>query len=314
MTLPTFIIAGERRCGTTSLYRWMRVHPDVYLHPVTDMNYFISDELTNIRSWRDGEVDPAKWEQTHSVEDYRRLFAADGGQKQIGHKGADLLFWQPAHARLAAFLPDAKYIVALRNPVRRAWSHYWNEVGKGREKLSFKKAIAAENERSEKSAYARLHLSYVARGFYQRSLKAFFQHFDPSRVKVIILEQTWRRPAETLREIYKFIGVDESSGLELAGTSSNENWTTVPRSWAETAYVKPLAEFYDRAVEAVIVRTTKRAEKRRKLRKHMKTVFRKPASSIQMPEDVRAQLAELYAPHIEALESLLGREIPEWKK
>ncbi len=314
LTLPTFIIAGERRSGTTSLYYWMKQHPDIYLHPVTDMNYFISDELTKARTWRDGETDPEGWEKTHDLEDYAGLFKDSEGFSAVGHKGADLLFWKPAHARIAQFLPEAKFIITLRNPVRRAWSHYWNEVGKGREKLSFKAAIEAEEERCRKSAYARLHLSYIRRGFYRQSLEAFFQHVDPERVLIVALEQSWARPKETLMEIYKFIGVDETLGLEDAGSARNENWTTVPRPWAESVAIKPLVNSYARISEGVIVRLIKEAEKRRKVRKYVQTVFRRPASNIEMPDDVKAHLKEIYAPHISSLEAFLGREFPEWKK
>lgn len=312
--LPTFLIAGEKKCGTTSLYRWMQNHPEIYLHPVVDMNYFISDALTGARKWRDGEIDPKEWEQTHSLKEYAGLFEHDGDYSAVGHKGADLLFWKPAHARLAAYLPDARFVVILRNPVTRAWSHYWNEIGKGREKLSFKKAIAAEAERSQKSAYARLHLSYTARGFYKDSLEAFFKHFDPSRVLVTILEQSWSNPVKTLSEIYKFIGVDENIGLELAGTSSNKNWTMLPREWSQTSAVRPIAKFYEKVSEGVIIRVAKESENRRKLRSYIQTVFRKPASSIKMPADIKNHLYNLYAPQIESLETFLGFEIPEWKK
>ena len=57
MPLPTFIICGERRCGTTSLYTWMRAHPEVFLYPKADMDYFIEDEIARTREWVDGEAD-----------------------------------------------------------------------------------------------------------------------------------------------------------------------------------------------------------------------------------------------------------------
>jgi hypothetical protein len=313
MKLPTFIIAGERRCGTTSLYQWIKAHPDVFLHPTTDMNYFIPDELTKTRQWRDGEVDPNEWENTHAREDYARLFLEAEGFAAAGHKGADLLFWKPAHRRIAEFLPDAKFIVMLRNPVKRAWSHYWNEIGKGRERLRFEDAVEKESERSRKSAYARLHLSYAARGFYRDSLESFYERIDRRRVLVLISEQLFRRPEEGLRKIYKFLEVDENAGFENAGLAVNENWTTVPREWALAAAVKPVARFYERVSESVIVRVTKEAEKRRKFRKFMKSVFRRPASNIVMPEQTKRMLAEIYTAPNASLEKFLGYEIPEWK-
>jgi hypothetical protein len=215
---------------------------------------------------------------------------------------------------MARYLPDAKFIITLRNPVDRAWSHYWNEVGKGRERLSFQEAIAAEKERSRSSAYALNHLSYVARGFYKESLEAFFKHFSRSRVLIISLEQSRSRPQETIDEIYRFIGVEAGLGRGLAGTQHNENWTMVPRPWANLPVIKPLENIYMTATERVIVRMTKDTVKRRKARKYAQVIFRKPAGAIAMPAKARKELLDSYAPHVRELESLLGREFPEWRR
>lgn len=313
MPLPTFIIAGERRCGTTSLYRWISAHPGVYLHPRTDLNYFIEDEIAETREWRDGEADAERWEQNHRIEQLSKLFPETQCGTAIGHKGADLLFWKPAHARMARYVPDAKFIITLRNPVDRSWSHYWNEVGKGREKLAFEEAIATEQERSRRSAYARNHLSYLSRGFYNRNLEAFFKHISPSRVLIITLEQSRSLPKETMKEIYRFIGVDASLGLELAGTQHNENWTMVPRAWAELPLIKPVQGLYLKITERSIVSLTKNTVRRRKARRYTQIIFRKPAGGITMPDKIRSDLSNIYAPHIQALESMLGRQFPEWR-
>lgn len=314
MPLPTFIIAGERRCGTTSLYRWISSHRDVYLHPRTDFNYFIEDEIVGARKWRDGEADASAWERKHSVAQFSQLFAAANGHLAIGHKGADLLFWEPAHQRLARYVPEAKFLITLRNPVKRAWSHYWNEVGKGRETLSFEQAITAEEERSKRSAYARNHLSYVSRGFYERSLTTFAKSICPSRVLVVTLEETRARPQETLSKIYKFLDLDSRFGMTSVGTQHNENWTMVPRDWARLPVIKQLQPAYLRLSESFIVRATKDTTKRRKARRYAQLMFRKPAGEINMLPETRAKLVELYRPHILALETLLRRKLPEWQE
>jgi hypothetical protein len=291
----------------------MSSHPEIYLYPHTDLNYFIEDEIVGSREWRDGEADAERWERTHSVEQLSRLFSKANGHDVVGYKGADLLFWEPAHARMARYVSNAKFIITLRNPVDRAWSHYWNEVGKGREKLGFQDAIRAEGERSRVSAYARNHLSYIARGFYDRSLDAFFKYISPSQVLIVSLEESKSHPLDTMNEIYAFIGVNAGLGLELAGSQHNENWTMVPRRWAEGPVVKPLQRAYLKATEHLIVRMTKDTAIRRKARKHAQLIFKKPAGAISMPGHIRWELSNLYRPHIERLESMLGRQFPEWR-
>jgi len=194
MPLPHFIIAGGRRCGTTSLYHWVKNHPEIHMYPETDTAYFIDNELVGRTEWLDGKVDPEAWNKTHSVEDYASKFKPPHQDLVIGEKSADLLFWKQSHPRLAEYLPHCKFIIQLRNPISRAYSHYWNDFGKGRESLSFEEALSVEDDRSQGSDYARHHLSYKERGCYDESLKSFFQHLPRENVLVLIMEETLEDP------------------------------------------------------------------------------------------------------------------------
>lgn len=313
MPLPTFVIAGERRSGTTSLSRWMERHPDVYLLPVLDMAYFIEREIVGRQEWLDGEVDPEAWERTHSPEDYADWFKEAGEQRAIGEKSADYLYWRPAHPRIARYLPEAKFIVTLRHPVNRAWSHYWHEVGRGRETLRFEEALEAEEERCRRSAYARNHLSYLRRGFYDESLESFLTHVDPSRVLVINLERSEAQPNETLRQVYTFIGVDPNQGLELSGTRHHANWATVKRGWAQRPGIARIERAYARLTRKLLRRISSDSIRRQQWYKYVDILFRKPAAKEVMAKETRCRLLEVYEPHIQALERMLHRTFPEWR-
>lgn len=316
MPLPTFVIIGERKSGTTALCHWMSAHPDIYMHPREDMNYFIEDEILCRKVWRDGEVDPDRWERTHSPEQYAALFEGGSGRTAIGEKSADLLFWRPAHERMARYLPECRFLLVLRNPVERVWSHYCDEVAKGpgREALRFEEALAAEDERAHRSAYAKLHLSYRARGYYDQHIRAFQQHIPPERLMVVTLEQMRRRPADTLRAVYSFVGVDPDSGLDLAGTRHNESRAMLPREWARSPMVKPVADIYNRAVDGASRHLMSSSARRQSFKNVAYLVFRTPAKSRSMPESVRARLSSEYAASIDELEALLGRPLSEWKR
>lgn len=314
MPLPTFVIVGERKSGTTALCHWM-AHPDVYMHPREDMNYFIEDEILVTTTWRDGPADPKRWERTHSAAQYAALFAEADGQRAIGEKSADLFFWRPAHERMARLLPEAKFIVLLRDPVKRAWSHYLDELAKGdgREALSFRDALSAESERSTRSAYARLHLSYRARGYYDDVMRDFLTHVPRERLLVLTLEQMGSAPRETLQTVYRFIGVDSAIGLELAGTRHNEvGDTNVPRRWARWPVVKPIAGAYHHLSGRVIERLMSDPARRQRAKNAVYLPFLQSGRRLRMPAETRAELARDFTPHVRALEELLGREFPEW--
>lgn len=314
MPLPTFVIVGERKSGTTALCHWMSAHPDVFMHPAEDMNYFIESEILATAYWRDGEVDARRWERTHDPDRYAALFEAGRGRAAIGEKSADLFFWRPAHERMARFLPDARFVVVLRDPVQRAWSHYCDEVAKGpgRESLTFAEALAAEAERSARSAYARLHLSYTARGFYDRGVRAMWEHIPRERLLVVTLDEMRRRPREMLAAVYEFIGVDPSDGLALAGTRHNEARGQLPRDWARAPVVRPVADAYNRLVAGAAGRLVRDPARRQRFKDVAYLPFRRPAKGVAMPESIRAELARTFAPGVAALETLLGRALPAW--
>ena len=314
MPLPNFVIVGERKSGTTALCHWM-AHPDVYMHPREDMNYFIEDEILVTTTWRDGPADAQRWERSHSAEQYASVFTEADGQRAIGEKSADLFFWRPAHERMVRLLPDARFIVLLRDPVKRAWSHYLDELAKGdgREALSFRDALSAESERSTRSAYARLHLSYRARGYYDDVMRDFLTHVPRERLLVLTLEQMGAAPRETLQTVYRFIGVDSAIGLEMAGTRHNEvGDTNVPRRWARWPVVRPIAGAYHHLSGRVIERLMSDPARRQRAKNAVYLPFLQSGKRLKMPVETRAELARDFSPHVRALEDLLDREFPEW--
>ena len=136
--MTTFLIAGERRCGTTTLHALLRRHPDIYLPEKADSSCFIEPELFARSEDSQAEVSPPDWDSARERETLDALLREGEGRTAIGMKSADLLFWKPAHERIASLIPEVKIVVTLRDPVARAWSQYWNEVGKGREQRSFR--------------------------------------------------------------------------------------------------------------------------------------------------------------------------------
>ena len=312
MPLPTFIIGGARRGGSTSLYFTIRQHPQVYLYPHSELNYFTEDEL-NGRKWHSKPANSDRWDKDHSTEHYAGLFSDAAEATAIGHKGADLLFWQPAHERMARYVPDARFIFTLRDPVKRAWSHYWVERAKGRETLSFEEAIQKEDGRARESDWARFHLAYRLRGCYQLSLQHFFSLFPKENACIVTLEETIADPAATLQKIYRFIDVDPELGLDNLGTRRKQNWAMELRPWAQHGGVRQFVSGYDAAAGALAKIVTRSKSSRRSVRNFLQRPFRVPVQRVEMPAGCLEELNRFYAPHTRALEELLGRPFPEWQ-
>ena len=308
MPLPDFIIIGERRSGTSALATRLRQHPGLFVHPKRDRGYFLDD------SARKGEVDQ-EWAISHSREDYSAFFSdagAGGDDRIIGEKSADYLFHPAAHARMAEWLPAARFVVILRHPVNRAWSHYWNEVGKGRETLSFEDALAAEESRLAASPYSRNHLSYRSRGCYARNLELFNKTIDPQRVFVTTLERMIADPAPTLQALMAFLGADDTFIFHEDVRRRNPNWTMTPKPWARHGIAALLAKANHHGARLAAKWLASERSGRREWLCKLKSPFFTLAAHEKMRDETRRALLDFYRPHVAALENMLGRRMAEW--
>src|SRR5262249_28411890 len=132
MTLPKFFIVGAAKSGTTSLYAYLRQHPEIYMPERKEPCYFIA--------WKGG---------VQSRQAYEGLFSKANPQQRIGEASTPYLYDPEAPQKIKALVPDAQILMILRNPAEAAFS-LWRmnrNVLKAREQLSFPKALEAETTR-----------------------------------------------------------------------------------------------------------------------------------------------------------------------
>lgn len=170
-SLPTFLIIGAQRCGTTSLYDSLTGHPSILPALRKELHYF------------DNNYDKClEWYKAFFPLRLPRETNSTANPPLRGEATPYYIFHPRAHQRIADVLPNAKLIVVLRNPVDRAYSHYWHEVRMGYEHLSFEEAIAKESERTGREVHDLLrdeqyrsvehqHFSYLNRGIYHQQLR-----------------------------------------------------------------------------------------------------------------------------------------------
>jgi hypothetical protein len=208
--LPSFLICGGQRCGTTSLYRALAQHPAVIkavLHK--GVHYFDVSYDRGMR-WYRGHFPMRRTAERAS----RRL---DGVPVQTFESSPYYMYHPLAAPRIAADLPDVKLLVLLRDPVERAYSHHAHEVARGFEKeTDFARALALEPERlrgeTERLAadpraysFAHQHHAYRARGEYVRYLHRLSTAVDRSRIHVIDSEEFFTRPEPVYDAVLDFL-------------------------------------------------------------------------------------------------------------
>jgi hypothetical protein len=205
--VPDVLIIGAMKSGTSSLHYYLTQHPQVVRPLRKEVHYF---DLNFAR----GEP----W--------YRANF---GRADAIGlnlDSSPYYLFHPQVPQRAHALLPNARLIVLLRDPVRRAYSHYWHERDKGREPLSFEDAIAAEPERVERE-HARLatgeiersashqYFSYLARGRYAEQLERWLQFYTREQLLVLRFEDLAREPLPVLNRTLDWLGLPAMASARL---------------------------------------------------------------------------------------------------
>ncbi|MBM0279149.1 sulfotransferase family protein [Micromonospora tarensis] len=196
--LPDFLVIGGQRCGTTSLYHQLAAHPRVRAASGKELQYF---SLHHGRG--------ARWYRGH----FPRLAAGE----RTFEASPYYLFHPSVPARVAATVPQARFVALLRDPVQRAYSHYLHTRSYGIEPLSFADALDAEQERlavatrggpDTRAAHRALRAySYAARGRYAEQVQRWFAHVPRERIHLARTEDLQADPVGTYGEILRFLGL-----------------------------------------------------------------------------------------------------------
>jgi hypothetical protein len=205
--LPDFLIIGAQKGGTTFLYDLLTQDPQIIAALRKEVRFFDLKFQKGI-AWYRAHFRPPAGANAASV----RPTAITGEASPY------YLFHPLAPQRVAALIPNVKLIVLLRNPIRRAYSHYQHEVRMGFEFLSFENAIAYEAERLRNeedkilrdSAYHSLshhHHSYLSRGIYIDQLQRWRRFFPREQFLILPSEALYQNPSAVLRQVLSFLGL-----------------------------------------------------------------------------------------------------------
>jgi hypothetical protein len=148
--------------------------------------------------------------------------------------------------RVSVAVPEIKLIVLLRNPIDRAYSHYWHQVSRGFEQLTFEEAIKRETSRTEKygeeprGSWERHHHSYLARGVYADQLSMWMDLFPKDRFFIEKSERLFAHPAAVVGELFQFLGLPDERGGSFPVLNANSSGKMDPTTRQTLAdYFRP---------------------------------------------------------------------------
>ena len=248
MRLPDFLIIGAAKSGTTSLYKYLSRHPQIYLSAIKEPQFFAVD---------------SKYER--GIEWYSSLFNDARPEQICGEASTDytkLPLYPKTADRIVRHLPNVKMIYIMRHPVERAYSHYVH-LERGRKiELTFKD-------------YCQKNSVCLDTSYYIQQIHHYLDLFPKESFLFLLMEDLIHNPDRTLRQICKFIGVDESISLtsnepvtENSGNAHFEDTIrskitsgiralplvetlkdTVPQKWRDFAYNLLQDSFYGRRIK-----------------------------------------------------------------
>ncbi|MEL6786501.1 MAG: sulfotransferase, partial [Cyanobacteria bacterium J06607_15] len=183
MKLPNFLIIGAAKAGTSSLYYYLKQHPDIYMSPIKETNFLAleGDELCYA-----GPDQGINKTSITKLEDYQNLFKNVSTESAVGEASPIYLDSQKAIKNAQKYLPGVKLIAILRNPITRAFSSYSHLMRENLETNPFRAALDQEEERINLK-WSHLYY-YKQKGFYYQYLQRYFQEFDRNNIKVYLFE------------------------------------------------------------------------------------------------------------------------------
>jgi Sulfotransferase family len=295
--LPDFLIVGAEKCGTTSLYQYLKQHPDVYLPAKKELHYFAYDDIGKIA--RDPGGENVLTHACATREEYESYYRGTGAYAAVGEVSPSYFYFSHISERLQSELDDPKIIIMLRDPVKKAHSQYMHLVRDNREHLSFFDALMAEDQRIE-AGWGPL-WRYTESSLYSSRVAKYLQVFGKDRVKIGFFEDLLRSPEAVINDLLEFIGVAPGGAID---TSRAYNRSGRPRS-------RLLADFLAKPNPVT-------AAARRWVPEHLRDRIKHAMLDLNtgrkdaIDDRSRAYLRQRFAGDVRELEQILGTRLNWW--
>jgi hypothetical protein len=291
---PDFFIVGAPRCGTTAMYEYLRRHPQVFMPAHKEPQYFGAD-LTHLH-------------ERLSEAAYLRLFAAARRGQRVGEATTWYLYSSSAAQEIAAFDPNARIIIMLRNPVDVMYSLHREALFYGVETIEdFAAALAAEEDR--RAGRLRSPTPWREVLYYREAVRfagqvaRYLDRFGADRVKVILFDDFVADTARVYADLLRFLDVDDAVWPEFARVNSSK---VARNRGLQSLVVRPPGPLRR------VVPLVRRYPFAHRLRAFLVGMNSREQPRPQMDPDMRSRLSDELRPEIEDLARLIRRDLGAW--
>ena len=305
MTMPNFLVVGAQKAGTTALYHYLAQHPEIYMSPVKEPHFFAFEgEKLDFRGPRDQRI--MEHLVVNDLEAYRKLFDGATKERAIGEASAEYLYREKVPGRIRRYAPEAKLIAVLRNPAERAYSGFLHLVRDGRETITdFNRALDAEEERVRNNWSSLWH--YTRLGFYHAQLSRYYEAFERGQIRIYLYEDLKDDPVGMLRDIYGFLGVEDTFVPDVSG---KYNVSGVPKN--ERLHALHALLLKPHPVKSALKPFLPKRFRRRLVTNALDALRNRNLVKPSFPVEARRRLIEVYREDILKLQDLIGRDLSAW--
>lgn len=288
LRMPDFFIIGAAKSGTTTLYKYLCRHPDVFMSTPKEMSFFSKDEVYQ-----------------RGIEWYAQLFADAKASQVCGEASTTYSRWplyDKTVERLAAVQPEAKIIYLLRNPVDRLYSFYAHRM---REAVttSFEEFLKQTPEAFDS-------------GCYMTQIRQYLEVFNKEQLLVLFTAEMRDAPQNVLSKVGDFLSLPPFSYLHAGPIKANEGGgkyyatSAITRSIGalkRTPAVSPVLKCVPASVRKSGYEWLANGPVGQRLRRRHRN------NMTRLTPQLRRKLQAMYRDEIEQLEAFTGRDLSAWK-
>jgi len=310
--LPNFILAGAGESGTTSLYHYLKQHPQVYMSPVKEPNFFAAADILSLPDFKpvterqlssllagiERQESPPSNISITKWEDYLRLFQNVRDQIAIGEASVMYLWFPSAAPGIYRTLPRAKLIFLLRDPTERLYTLYLRKLGTDHRTAFRDWVLQAMQTKPDRRQGMQRHPIPLDCGLYATHLQQFFDVFPREQIRIHLYEAYRADARAVLRDIFGFLGVNADHPIDM---SRRYNETAVPRFPAMTRLRRrifgnlPLTSWFpEPAVHA------------------LRKLYIRQKNSFTLSPDDRRMVIDYYRDEILRAQDLIGTDLSAW--
>ena len=289
--LPNFIIIGATKAGTTALYWYLAEHPQIYMSPMKESNYFAYGQDEEGRMlYGDPEFHRFR---VRSSDDYQALFAGANGSDAIGEASPIYLECPDVPGRIRDLIPNARIVCGLRNPVDRAYSDYLMFLRKRN------RCFDPDRDLTPDAPWAQPDSHWMQIGKYYELLSRYCDVFPRRQMHVFLFDDLKRNSKDVAQAVFRFLAVDPSFVPDLA---TPHNIGGLPTSFTIEKFLTN--------------KTLKAAAKSWLPRRAANWVRRLRTANLQsappLPTQLRAELTRHFHDDIVKTAELIGRDLDDW--